>query len=40
MSIAIVILIVVALLGIGVEMHRTRQTGSVFWWSGRDGPKT
>ena len=40
MSIAIVILMVVALLSIGVKMYRKRQTGSFFWWSGKDGSKT
>ncbi len=40
MGIAIIVLIVVALLSIGIKLHRKRRTGSFFWWSGKDGWNT
>jgi hypothetical protein len=40
MSITIVVLIIVALLSIGVRVHRMRRGGSFFWWSGKDEPNT
>ncbi len=40
MSIAIIVLVVVALLSIGFKVHRKRRTGSFFWWSGKDRPNT
>jgi hypothetical protein len=40
MSIAIIVVIVVALVSIGIKVQRKHRTGSVFWWSGKDGPNT
>ena len=40
MSIVLIILIVVALLSIGIKVHRQRRTGSFFWWSGKDRRNT
>jgi hypothetical protein len=36
----IVLIVVVALLSIGIKVHRKRGTGSFFWWSGKDGRNT
>ena len=40
MSIPIIIIIVVALVSLGVKVNRKRRSGSFFWWSGKDRPKT
>ena len=40
MSIPIIIIVVVALVSIGIKAQRKRQTGSFFWWSGKDRRNT
>ena len=36
MSIFVIVLIVGALISVGIKVHRKRQGGSFFWWSGKD----
>jgi hypothetical protein len=40
MSIVLIVLIAVALVSIGIKVHRKRASGSFFWWSGKDRRNT